>query len=53
VLFDTDLAAAAEYGVDGIPQTVIIGPDGIVRKAFVGLQSDQDLRAAVDAALRP
>lgn len=36
VVLDTEGAVAAEYGVTGIPQTVIIGKDGKVQVVHVG-----------------
>ena len=52
VLLDPDMAAGAEYGVRGIPQTVVVGPDGVVRKVFIGFGPDSpaQLEAAVAAA---
>ncbi|MEW6306884.1 MAG: DUF2092 domain-containing protein [Verrucomicrobiota bacterium] len=37
VALDADGAIGARYGVEGIPQTVIIGKDGIVEAVHVGL----------------
>ncbi len=36
VLLDTDGATAKNYAAQAIPETVIIGKDGIVKKVFVG-----------------
>ena len=51
-LLDTDAAVAKLYGVEGIPQTVVIGKDGTVRKVIVGLAPDEDklLNDEIDAA---
>jgi peroxiredoxin len=51
---DADGAAMKAYGVQGIPTTVIIGRDGVVRKTFVGYGGEEtakEIDAAVDAAL--
>jgi peroxiredoxin len=40
VLLDPDGDAAQKYHVASIPQTVIIGPDGVVRRVFVGIAPD-------------
>jgi methionine-S-sulfoxide reductase len=53
VLMDSDGAAAQAYGAEAIPQTVVIGKDGKVRKVFVGIgqENERAIRAAVEAAL--
>lgn len=53
VLLDTDHAVSEKYGADAIPETVVIGKDGKVRKVFVGFSDDTEaqLTAAVKAAL--
>ncbi len=53
VLFDTDGKLAETYQVNGIPQTVVIGKDGVVRKVVVGFDpSEADkLDKEVDAAI--
>jgi peroxiredoxin len=52
VLLDRDAAVGSAYGVEGIPQTVVIGKDGKVRKVFIGFGPDSPelLQKAVDAA---
>jgi peroxiredoxin len=55
VLLDSDGKVAEAYKVSGIPQTVIIGKDGAVRKVFVGFggdESEQALRDEVAAAMK-
>jgi peroxiredoxin len=51
-LLDTEGAVAEQYKVQGIPQTVVIGKDGVVRKVFVGAGPDtaKQLKAEVEAA---
>jgi len=49
VPMDTAGETMKAYGVQGIPTTVIIGRDGIVRSVFVGYNSG--LGAEVDAAV--
>ncbi len=52
VLLDSDEQSAAEkYGVTGIPQTVVIGKDGMVKKVFVG-GDPEAIAKAVDEALK-
>lgn len=52
VLLDTDSKVARSYKVTGIPQTVIIGKDGNIRKVIVGFGGDSaPLRQAIEAAL--
>lgn len=55
VLLDNEEQKVAEkYGVQGIPQTVIIGKDGIVKKVFVGTgpQTDDEMRKIVEEAMK-
>ena len=56
VPLDADASAAEKYFVTGIPQTVVVGPDGVVRKVLFGFGPDTpaELDAAVaDAAREP
>lgn len=39
-----------EYGLEGIPETFIIAPDGKVTKHFISGMSERDLRSAIDKA---
>jgi len=52
VLLDSDSNVGQSYKADAIPETVVIGKDGNVRKVFVGAGPDteQKLREAVEAA---
>ena len=55
VLLDNDEQKVAEkYGVMGIPQTVVIGKDGTVKKVFVGFGpgSEDELRKVVEEAMK-
>ena len=54
VLLDKEGNVAKQYLVTGIPQTVVIGKDGIVKKVLIGTGPDSEemLRKAVDGALR-
>jgi peroxiredoxin/outer membrane lipoprotein-sorting protein len=53
VLLDTDGKVAAGYGVNAIPQTVVIGKDGVIRKVmFFSKDYDQQLTDEVQAALQ-
>lgn len=52
VLLDEQGRVANQYAVSGIPQTVVIGKDGVIRKVFVGFGGDDaPLRSAIEAAL--
>jgi peroxiredoxin len=53
VLMDTDGVAGDAFKVGGIPQTVIIGKDGSIKKVIVGFDPDSEklIRAAVESAL--
>jgi peroxiredoxin len=46
VAMDTDQNVARQYGVDGIPHTVIIGPDGKVAWVKTGYSSENEKEAA-------
>ena len=53
VLMDTNAAVGKSYKVSGIPQTVIIGKDGVVRKVYIGFnpQGDEAMRKVIEEAL--
>jgi len=51
VLLDERSEVAEKYGVSGIPQTVVIGRDGKVKKVFIGAGNDAEIRSAVEKAL--
>jgi peroxiredoxin len=53
VAMDKDGKAAEKYGVEGIPQSVIIGKDGIVRVVHQGFSSSlkTSLAAELDEIL--
>jgi peroxiredoxin len=54
VLLDKEGAVAKQYLVTGIPQTVVIGKDGVVKKVIVGFNpdGDQELRDLVAQELK-
>jgi thiol-disulfide isomerase/thioredoxin/outer membrane lipoprotein-sorting protein len=52
VLLDTDGATGKKYLANAIPETVIIGKDGLVKKVFVGFGGDEPLRTAIDAEMK-
>jgi peroxiredoxin len=54
VLLDERGETSPLYKITGIPQTVVVGKDGKVRKVFIGAGPDHEakMRAAVDAALK-
>lgn len=53
ILMDPSNAVYEKYMVNGIPQTVIIGKDGVIRKIHVGLSFNFEgsLRRAINEAL--
>lgn len=52
IALDRDGQASQAWRVYGIPQTYLIGPDGIIRKAWVGpLTYDSVIRALTDLGL--
>lgn len=54
VLLDAEGAVAEQYGVSGIPQTVIIGPDGTIQSIHVGFDPGvgEQLKKEIDTLLR-
>jgi peroxiredoxin/outer membrane lipoprotein-sorting protein len=52
VLLDSDGKVAEKYLVTGIPQTVVIGKDGVIKKIFVGSGSHDEVAKAVEEALK-
>jgi len=50
-LVDTDGDTSEEYHVEEIPALVVIGRDGKICSYYIGNQTEQSLRAAIDAAL--
>ena len=51
VPLDKEGEAAKAYMVDPLPQSVIIGRDGVVKTVLIGIKSKEDFAKAVDAAL--
>ena len=53
VAMDADQSVAKKYGVEGIPHTVVIGPDGKVASVKTGYSPDggKEIAAAVSKAL--
>jgi peroxiredoxin len=49
-LVDADGAIAQKYGVHGVPRLVLVGRDGAVERAAVGMQSDRTLRSWLESA---
>jgi peroxiredoxin len=49
-LVDEQRAMARAYQVSAIPQTLIIDKDGKVAAHFIGMRSENDLRAALQKA---
>ncbi len=52
VLLDEKSEVSKKFGVSGIPQTVVIGKDGKVKKVFIGSGNEAKIRAAATAALK-
>lgn len=44
VLMDHDDTVAAQYGVQGIPTTIIIRPDGVIHMQHIGVPEDDQLK---------
>jgi thiol-disulfide isomerase/thioredoxin len=52
VLLDSDSGVGKKYLANAIPETVIVGKDGVVKKVFVGFGGDDaPLRDAINAEL--
>jgi peroxiredoxin len=51
VLLDADGKVGVAFGASAIPETVVVGRDGVVRNVFVGSGQEPDIAAAVDAAV--
>lgn len=47
VLLDEGKKLAKQYGIEGVPYTLVLGPDGHAKFAFRGLQTESALRSAV------
>ena len=54
VLMDETSKVGELYKVTGIPQTVVIGKDGVIRKVIIGYGpgGEDELRKEVEAAMR-
>jgi peroxiredoxin len=55
VLLDSTGATAQSYGATAIPETVVVGKDGKIKKVFVGFDPNKSpaaLKEAVEAALK-
>jgi thiol-disulfide isomerase/thioredoxin len=52
VLLDLDGDVAKAYLANAIPETVVIGKDGVVKKVFVGSGNEDGIKAAVEAELK-
>ena len=50
-LIDPDARTAIDYGLYGVPETFIIGPDGRVRHKIIGPATEQELRSQIDMLL--
>ena len=52
VLLSSDEKMATAYGVQGIPETVLVGKDGLVKKVIVGFDESDAMQKAVEAELK-
>ncbi len=52
VVLDTDGAVATLYKADAIPQTVVIGKDGTIKKVFVGGGNEEAITALVHSEMK-
>ncbi len=52
VLLDTDDTLSDPYKIRGIPTTIVIKPDGVIQKVFVGLPAGgkEEIQREIDAA---
>ncbi len=48
---DANGVVAVDFGLTGIPEKYLIGPDGTVRRRFIGPMTEEALRAALDTLL--
>ncbi len=51
ILLDTEWKVATQYGVRGIPTTVIIGPTGHIQEIIVGMTTYQRLKERLEKLL--
>jgi thiol-disulfide isomerase/thioredoxin len=52
VLLDSNADVGKAYFADGIPETVIIGKDGKVKQAMIGVHDQKDLEKEIDEVLK-
>lgn len=52
ILTDPEGSVGASYGVNGLPTTFVLGPDGTVERRLTGPQTPASLDAALRSALR-
>jgi peroxiredoxin len=55
VLLDSEGKVGGQYGANAIPETVVVGKDGKVKKVFVGFDPNgtpEQLKTAVESALK-
>jgi peroxiredoxin len=52
VLLDTDGETGKKYLANAIPETVVIGKDGVIKKVFIGFGGEEPLKQAIDAAMK-
>ena len=50
-LLDPDSRTAIDYGLYGVPETFVIGPDGVVRHKIIGPATEQQLREQIEELL--
>ena len=50
-LIDPDSRTAIDYGLYGVPETFVIGPDGRVRHKIIGPATEAELREQIDSLL--
>jgi thiol-disulfide isomerase/thioredoxin/outer membrane lipoprotein-sorting protein len=52
VLLDTDGKVGQAYGADAIPLTVLVGKDGKVRKTFLGMGHEDEIKRELQTAMQ-
>jgi thiol-disulfide isomerase/thioredoxin len=52
VLLDSDGAVAGTYKADAIPETVVIGKDGLIKQIFVGSGHEEEISTLVQTEMK-
>ncbi len=52
VVLDADASVSEKYKANAIPQTVVVGKDGVVKQVFIGAGHEDDIRALVEKEMK-